>query len=205
MTWTKLPAEFLNHVQLLELPRGTRLLHVEALVWCNAAGTDGRIPVAMISRFTDEPDPRAAAGQLVEAGLWSMEAVGWRITDFLEMQPSADDVKRRAALNAERSKRWRYHRDGDHHLCSLGRCNAARAASRAATPTGPSVPTDPSGSREVRTDTAARLVEPAASRNPRRELARAIREAPSDPLRERYIATFARTYGHLYARGKATI
>jgi hypothetical protein len=132
VTWTRLPAEFVTDPVLLALPRGVRLLHVEALCWSNGVGTDGSIPTHVLSRLTDEPEPREAAGQLVAAGLWTVTPEGWTIARFLDAQPSADDVKESARLNALRTKRWRYHREGRHDLCSPERCDAARDAARAA-------------------------------------------------------------------------
>ena len=55
MTWAKLTDTFNDDPVLLGLPRGVRLLHVEAIVWCCKHETDGRIPRHVLTRITDEP------------------------------------------------------------------------------------------------------------------------------------------------------
>jgi hypothetical protein len=134
MTWTKLTDRFTDDPELLDLPRGARLLYVEALVWSNRAGTDGHIPRRMLLRFTDEPEPETAAGLLVAAGKWTGLEDGWEIVDFLVDQLSAAEVERQRVLNLERTRRWRAHIAGDHISCNPDKCNAARNAARDAAP-----------------------------------------------------------------------
>lgn len=144
MTWTKIGDEFLGDPVLLGLPRGIRLLSIEGTIWSNQQGTDGRIPRHMLSRLTDEPDAEGAADQLVTFGKWNATDAGWEIVGFLEDQWSAADVAASRRLAAERNRRYRWHRQGRHDLCLPGRCpNASSHASRDATPSDPSVPTDP--------------------------------------------------------------
>jgi hypothetical protein len=125
MTWTKIGAEFLTDPKLLSVPRGARLLHVEALVWCNEHGTDGAIPTHMLARISDEPDPEAAAGALVYVGLWKTSETGWTIVEFLGTQPSAADVERTQQRWRDRQRRQRQHRNGDHSLCDPKYCRQA--------------------------------------------------------------------------------
>jgi hypothetical protein len=122
MTWTKLSDVFYDDPALLVLPRGARLMSVEALVWCNKHGTDGAIPAAALSRFTDEPDALAAAEQLVAAGLWSRTDTGFVVVDFLVDQESAAEVEERRVASAFRQRRSRLHKGGDHSLCLRGYC-----------------------------------------------------------------------------------
>lgn len=65
--------------RLLTLPRGVRLLHLEALVWSKARLTDGEIPRGALRRMTDEDDPETAADQLVASGMWEATPKGWTI------------------------------------------------------------------------------------------------------------------------------
>jgi hypothetical protein len=213
MTWTKLGAEFGTDPDLLALPRGVRLLHVEALVWCNAHGTDGRIPAHMLARLTDESDPEAAAAMLADCGKWRMTATGWEISAFLADQLSAAEVAERNEQNRIRTNRWRNHREGRHHLCLPEKCDAARDAARNAAGdaarTVPSVPSRSDRNKGLGTDSdadAAPLVERTAgvpetdvAPMSRRDLARLVREADGEPLRNRYRRIFDRSYGHLYS------
>jgi hypothetical protein len=50
--------------RLLTLPRGVRLLYLEALVWSKAHLTDGFIPALALGRLTDQLDPTTQPGSL---------------------------------------------------------------------------------------------------------------------------------------------
>jgi hypothetical protein len=144
MTWTKLPAEFGTDPKLLALPRGARLLHVEALCWCNEHGTDGHLPAYMLNRITDEDDPKASAELLVGVGKWGMTADGWHLVGFLDDQLSAAKVAKLREQNRTRNERWRNHVNGDHSGCDPTRCKGANASHEGVSDGGtvPTVPTD---------------------------------------------------------------
>lgn len=124
MTWTKLSDTFTDDPVLLRLPRSTRLMHVEALVYCNRLLTDGVITRAALRRCTDHDDPEAGARQLLEAGLWREHGDGWVIVDFTRDQPSRADVERNREAGRVRQERLRRHRAGDHSLCLSTACHA---------------------------------------------------------------------------------
>lgn len=128
MTWTKLGDEFADDPRLLSVPRGVRLLHLEALLWCNRHNTDGHLPAAALARLTDQRRPRDAAAQLVIAGLWEQStapADGWLLVGFLDDQPSKEDVLRSRDAARVRQQRSRQHKVGDHSLCEKWYCKAA--------------------------------------------------------------------------------
>ena len=133
MTWTKLSDEFADDPRLLGVPRGVRLLHVEALIWCNRQSTDGNVPGTALGRLTDQPRPRAAAAQLVTAGLWQATQHGWLILGFLADQPSADDMEHAKGLARERQRRQRQHRMGAHDGCDPRYCREAKSAGQGVT------------------------------------------------------------------------
>src|SRR5207237_6429574 len=85
----------IEHPALLDLPRGVRLLHIEATVWSKFHQTDGHIPASSLRRITDEPDYQTAAAALVAAGLWAVTATGWTIVGFLDKQMSAERLRRK--------------------------------------------------------------------------------------------------------------
>lgn len=130
MTWTKISDDLPDDPRMLQLPRGVRLLHLEAMVWCNRYGTDGAIPRYGVRRITDEPEPEDAAKHLVSVGLWDDTDDGWEIVGFLDDQPSAADAERTRELAKQRQRRQRQHRAGDHSLCDPRYCNSARDALR---------------------------------------------------------------------------
>jgi hypothetical protein len=127
MTWTRLDDGFCDRSELLELDRSTRLLYVEALVWCNRTGSNGVISRGLLSRFTDHDDPQTAAAELVTAGLWDETAVGWTVVDFLRDQLSREQVEQLREKGRQRQARARLHRSGDHSLCVAPYCKLGNA------------------------------------------------------------------------------
>lgn len=121
MTWARLDDTFVDDPDLLRLPRGARLLHVEGIVWSCKHLTDGLLERHVLRRLSDEPDLEEAAGLLVDAGLWADDELGFRIVGFLEQQPSRLEVQQRRENTKERQDRSRRHRSGDHSTCLRGR------------------------------------------------------------------------------------
>src|ERR671910_3796500 len=94
--------------RLLCLPRGSRLLYLEMLVWAKLRRTDGHVPLGALSRLTDEPDPIAAATKLAYQELLrtDQEIGGFWIVDFAASQWTAEQVQRR--IESQREARERY-------------------------------------------------------------------------------------------------
>jgi hypothetical protein len=99
--------DLIEDPRLLQLPRGIRLLHLEAIVWCKARRTDGAIVEPALRRMTDEDEPTDAAAQLVAAGLWERSGDGWQVVDFTAHQLSRRQVEQRQADNRRRYEEWR--------------------------------------------------------------------------------------------------
>lgn len=125
MTWAKLDDRFNDHPILLGLPRSTRLLYVEGLVWACKQETDGAIPTGAVPRFTDATDLDEHITQLIASGLWTTTDTGWQIVDFLENQRPADEIREGRRLRAARQDRWRRHTGGDHSRCQPRYCKDA--------------------------------------------------------------------------------
>ncbi|WP_053207359.1 hypothetical protein [Jiangella muralis] len=124
MTWAKIDDRFNDDPDLLRLPRGVRLLHVEGIVWSCRHETDGEIPGHMLGKVTDEPDAGSAVERLVAAGLWMETGDGWRIANFTRDQRSKADVERDREFWRQSKVRTRRHKAGDHSLCTNPRyCN----------------------------------------------------------------------------------
>lgn len=97
----------LEDPRLLPLPRSTRLMQIEAYVWCRQHRTDGVIPRHMLARFAFDADDReAAAASLVDAGLWRSISAGWRIVNFLTTQMSRRRVEHKRQVDRDRWDRW---------------------------------------------------------------------------------------------------
>lgn len=133
MTWTRLSDDFPDRPELLEVSRDARLLHIEALVYCNRHTTDGRVPQAAIPRFSDSPDPDAGIEELIQAGVWerlhpgALQILGW--VDR-EHQEAADDVRAREERNRAKQQAYRdrksRHAAQDHTRCDPRYCSGRR-------------------------------------------------------------------------------
>lgn len=124
MTWTKLDDAFNDDPRLIQLPRGVRLLHVEALVWCNKHETDGAVPAYAMRRVSDEPDVDAAIGALVDVGLWTdlgdgqYQLPGW--AKDAKHQRTKSELEQGRRGNRFIVGRKRMHDRGDHRWCTKG-------------------------------------------------------------------------------------
>jgi hypothetical protein len=110
VTWTKLCDNFFADPTLLrvraEVGHCAALLHVEALVYSNRLGTDGRIDRWCIPAVTPMPPKEVArwAAGLVAAGVWEETETGWRVVSGIGDQPTAEQVEaRRAEVSRKRS------------------------------------------------------------------------------------------------------
>ena len=107
MTWTKVSDEFCDDPTMLQLCRDDRLLWVEALVYCNRVLSDGYIPMAALTRFTDHPQVIEGMSRLQDADLVEVLEGGWQIVNFTKDQRSREQVEATRAEAKERMQRWR--------------------------------------------------------------------------------------------------
>ena len=135
MTWTRLSDNFTDRPEMLRISRSARLLHVEAMVWCNKHTTDGVIPASALSRISDG-DIHEDLEQLLAVGLWwpaiaeyatvNGQPDAWQL-DWSDQEPAAD-VKARKDYRAGVQKRYRDRKDrhgrGDHSACDPRFCKA---------------------------------------------------------------------------------
>lgn len=122
MTWTRIGDGFNGEPILQSLSRDARLLHVEALVWCNQQLTDGVVPRGMLARISDSPTIDESLDELLASGLWTLDAEQVQV-DWSD-QELAQDVRRRQQARAEKQRRDRnrrlLHQAGNHSECQPG-------------------------------------------------------------------------------------
>lgn len=128
MTWTRLSDTFTDSPAMLLVTRSARLLHVEALIWCNRHLTDGAVPRAALPRVSDAEDINELVRELEDRGLWEPTGAGWQL-DWSE-QETAAEVRARKTYRAEKQKRYRdrknKHGRGDHSDCDPRYCRDLR-------------------------------------------------------------------------------
>jgi len=94
MAWFRLDASFPEHPKVMGLGLRAEGLFVRGLAYASRVATDGHIPIQFIRSMPD-PDVEAVAAALVGAGLWEAAPGGFLIHDYLDYQPSREEVKQR--------------------------------------------------------------------------------------------------------------
>jgi hypothetical protein len=125
MPWVRVDDAFYDHEKFGWAGPVGLAQYMAGLAWCNRNLTDGFIPESAARRLLDwqgihwkawegelvagceTVDPIEVSDHLVSCGLWENAAGGYQIHDYLDYQPSADDVRAERARNAERQKKWR--------------------------------------------------------------------------------------------------
>lgn len=107
MTWVRLDDGFRDHPKVLAAGPLAGWLYVCALCYCSEHGTDGFIPKPVVPRLADIKGSEKLAERLVEVGLWEKKTGGFQVHDYLEFQPSAEQVKNHRKANNERIAKWR--------------------------------------------------------------------------------------------------
>ena len=126
MGWVRVSDDFYDHERFGEVgPLGIAVWLI-GLAYCNRNLTNGKIPRAAAHRllfidglgiYTGTMSGRDAEvtdgiDELVHAGLWIAEAKNYTVRDYLDYQPSADEVKDQREKNAFRQSQFKKRRRG---------------------------------------------------------------------------------------------
>ncbi|MET8113744.1 hypothetical protein [Streptomyces prasinus] len=112
MPWVKLEDRFPSHRKVALLSDRAFRLHVSAICWCAENLTDGRIADRELPLVAHIRGIKATAKQLEDAGLWDRVEGGWEIHDYLDYNPSREQVTAERKKNAERQERFRQRKNG---------------------------------------------------------------------------------------------
>lgn len=150
MPWVRFDDGFPNHRKVEPLSDGAYRLHTSAIFWSSRQLTDGCIPKRDLTFAAPRTMKRPAkfVAELIDAGLWEATEDGWKLHDFLDYQPSKEQVTAERAKTAERQTRWRerHSKTRDDSVSNGGSNGVTNGGSNAA-PTRPD-PTRP----ELHTD-----------------------------------------------------
>lgn len=109
-----------SHPKMAELSDAALGLWTRCGSWAARHGTDGFIPATMVRKLASSRSTtcRRIVLELVEKGVWSCctggrGEDGYQFHDWLDWQPSAEDVAARRKANAERQARYRSNHQGD--------------------------------------------------------------------------------------------
>ncbi|MFG3170616.1 hypothetical protein [Streptomyces sp. NPDC048200] len=112
MPWVKLDDRFPSHRKVALLSDRAFRLHVSAICWSSENLTDGRISERELPLVAHIRGLKATAKQLEDAGVWDRSDNGWVIHDFLDYNPSREQVLAERKKNAERQERFRQRKNG---------------------------------------------------------------------------------------------
>lgn len=107
MPWIRLDDQFPDHPKTVAAGPMAAWLFVCGIGYCNRLLTDGVIPTGQVRKLADVDNAMELAARLVEVGLWEAVEGGYRVHDFLDYQPSAEQVKAERVGNAQRQQEWR--------------------------------------------------------------------------------------------------
>lgn len=97
MTWFKIDDKFHSHPKVLTAGNSAVGLYVRCGSWVSDQLTDGFVPEQVARMYGTVKEIKA----LIDAGLWRRTVGGYTINDFLEYNPSAEEVKATRATRAE--------------------------------------------------------------------------------------------------------
>jgi hypothetical protein len=107
MTWTRIPDDWSDRIDDLELSHDAELFHIRALVLCNKAGNDGHLKERNLRKLAAVFDNAPALiAELIEKLGWIDNGDGTYSIPW-EEQEEAEVVARRAEQNRERNRRYR--------------------------------------------------------------------------------------------------
>lgn len=112
MTWLKNDDQFPNHRKIRRLSDGAYRLHHTAMCFVAHDETDGMIHTDDIDEMQHGRRLRRRITELVDAGVWEVVAGGWVVHDFLDYNPSHEQLEAERAAARERQKRARSKRRG---------------------------------------------------------------------------------------------
>jgi hypothetical protein len=108
MPWVRLDDRFPSHRKIRLLTDRAFRLYVSGLCYASENLTDGLIPADELRIVADIKSSKAAAKELVERDLWELLDSGdFQIHDYLDFNPSAEQVIEERAAKTARQARWR--------------------------------------------------------------------------------------------------
>lgn len=111
MAWIKLDDQFFMHPKVIAAGRDARDLYLAGLSYAAGQLTDGRLPggaLPLIAAMAGVGEAPALAERLLDVGLWEETDGGWLIHDYLEYNPSGDEVRAVRMARAQAGQRGGY-------------------------------------------------------------------------------------------------
>ncbi|MGH3094586.1 MAG: hypothetical protein ACRDMV_01130 [Streptosporangiales bacterium] len=127
MSWVRIDDSFYDHPKFAMLNALGITAWLTGLAYCNRNLTNGFVPAGAARRLFDceglgvytgtftgeDAEPIHGVEQLVEVGLWHEVNGGYQVHDYLEYQPSREQVLAEREKTAERVRRHRGRQGAD--------------------------------------------------------------------------------------------
>jgi hypothetical protein len=116
MPWARIDDDAPSHPKMFRAGVEAFGFWVAGNCFCNKRLTDGFIPDDALALIYPGTLPRKAvalAERLVQVGLWERVEGGWRVHDFHQYNPTADEVRKERQAAKERKDRWKEKRRGN--------------------------------------------------------------------------------------------
>lgn len=111
MTWTKLDDKLHNHHKARKAGVDALGLWAVCLSYCGDQLTDGWVPEWYVQTWLPGRKGQQVAARLVRAGLWHTAEIdgepGWVFHDYLDWNPSREQVLRKRKSNTHRQAEYR--------------------------------------------------------------------------------------------------
>ncbi len=108
MSWAKLDDQFFAHPKIINLSKDAKLLQLAAITYCAGQLTDGLVTPGAVRMICAQVDVEAASIQeLLAAGVWDVDGKNYRVHDYLDYNPSGEQVRAERAATARRVAEWR--------------------------------------------------------------------------------------------------
>ena len=159
MPWVKLDDNFPSNDKVLSVGADAFRLYVEGLCHCARNLTDGVVTAHALRRLW-EP---SSAAELVTARLWTASDDGYEINDYLEFNPSREQVEAQREAARERQSRLRSQRESRRDI-QRDYTRDSRRESHDPDPTRPQTP----NARPSAVDNTAKAAKERMERNRRR-------------------------------------
>lgn len=128
--WFKVDDQLAFHRKTIAAGNAAMGLWVRAGSWLRQPGNTRKgSPGVLTLAEARTMGSAAEVNRLIAAGLWHKTSIDGakavRFHDWQEFQPDADDLEDKRTVWADRKKRQRHHRAGDHSLCLPRYCDDA--------------------------------------------------------------------------------
>jgi hypothetical protein len=103
VVWFKVDDSFYDHPKVFDAPDCAVALWIRAGCWSARNLTDGFVPSSLPARLCGDPD--TAVRDLLRRGLWLRVSGGYQFHDWVDYQPTADQVEGLRRKRAEAGRR----------------------------------------------------------------------------------------------------